>query len=336
MKGYIYPTSSSSNKSFGSWNENITIKSPLKDGEVLVKVHAASLNPIDAKLPTFPFVGSMLAGRVVGQDFAGVVEETKSSTFSIGDKVYGFATGTIAEKTIAKDSEINLKPTSSSFIQAASLPTVALTSYQALLKGGTTIGSKVCVVGASGGCGLTGIQIAKSLIGSTGKVAAICGTQNIEFIQSLGVTDVIADYKASDVLLSESSPLASIGGIDVLYDTVSSADAKDLLNGKPYDKALTRFLTPTTKTVAINGGVGRWLNSLVFKWEEKNFNLILCQKDGKQLSQISGFVDKKELLPIIDSVFPFTFEGVEQAFEKVNSRRARGKIVIDIFNGSEV
>lgn len=336
MKGYVYH-SSGANKSFGSWNENISSKPTLNTGEVLVKVHAASLNPIDAKLPSFPLIGTLLAGKVVGQDFAGVVEESKSSSFKAGDKVYGFSSGTIAEKTVAKEAEIHLKPSSSSFIEAASLPTVALTSYQALLKGGTKVGSKVCVVGASGGCGLTGIQLARTLVGPTGKVAAICGTQNVDYIKSLGVTDVVADYKTSEVLVGENSPLASVaGGFDVLYDTVSSPESKDLLNGQPYDKALSRFLTPTTQTVAINGSAGRWINALVLRWEEKNFNLVLCKRDGKQLKEISDLVDKKLLSPVIDSVHPFSLAGVEQAYEKLNSRRARGKVVIDVLNGSEV
>jgi len=337
MKGYVYH--SSNNKSFGIWKEDIDINNKsnsLKAGEVLIAIRASSINPIDYKLPTFPFMGMILGNKVVGQDFSGVIEESKSSRFNVGDKVYGFSSGTIAEKTIAKETEISMKPTTSSFIEAASLPTVALTSYQALVQAGTTIGSKVCIVGASGGCGLTGIQLAKSLVGSTGTVAAICGTQNIDFVKSLSVTDVIADYKTPDVLLSENSPFLPVGGFDVLYDTVTSAESKDMLNGLPYDKALSRFMTPTTKTVAINGSVSRWLNKLVLGWEEKNFNLVLCKKEGKQLQEIADFVDKKQLIPIIDSVYPFTQEGVEQAYEKLSSRRARGKIIIDVLNGSEV
>ena len=335
MKGYIYHNSAAK-PSFAAWNENIEINKNLRDGEVLIKVRAASINPVDSKLPYIPIVNLFIRNRIVGQDFSGVVEKSSSLKFKVGDKVFGFSSGTLAEKTVAKDTQISLKPSISTFIEAASFPTVALTSYQALLTAGTTIGSKVCVVGASGGCGLTGIQLARSLVGSLGKVAAICGTQNMDFIKSFNVCDIVADYRTPELLLGKTSPLHTLNGIDILYDTVSSSNSKDTLNGVSYDKALSSFLTTSIRTVAINGSISRWLNALIWKRQENNFNLVLCNKNSKQLQEIAEFVDTKKLKTVIDSVFPFSNQGCNQAYEKLISRRAVGKIVIDIANGYEI
>ena len=313
MKGYVYNSSSPSKAEF---KNNLALKS-LNNGEVLVKVRAAGLNPVDMKLADFPIFNLTLNGKVLGVDFAGVVEETKSSKYKVGDSVYGFTDGSVAEKAIAKDSEINIKPTSISYNEAASLPCVAMTAYQSLLKGDIKEGSKVLVVGASGGCGIIGIQLAKYLAGPTGAVGGICGGQNFAFISNLKACNVLADYKTPDVLLGPTSPLKELGPVDVLFDTVSSSDPKDALNGKPYDKALYSFLAPTGRTVAINGGALRWIRALLFGHEEKNFNMVMCKKSSDDLKVIADIIDKQQLTPIIDSVHPFTAEGVEAGYAKV-------------------
>ncbi|CAK9250729.1 unnamed protein product [Sphagnum jensenii] len=256
---------------------------------------------------------------------------------SPSDKVYGTGMGALAEKIIAKDSEISLKPTTTTFIQAASLPVVSLTAYQALTQGEAKTGSRVLIVGASGGCGLIGIQMARYMVGPNGKVGGICGTHNLDFVRNMGVCDMVMDYKTPEVLIGNDSPLKTFGEFDLLYDTVSSPKPTDNLNGQSYDIALSKFFTPRTKTVAIHGVSARWLWMLL-GWEARNFHLMICstKRTGVQLQSIASMVDTGAVKPVIDSVYPFAPEGLESAYARLLSRRARGKVVIDIFRGQEV
>jgi len=306
----------------------------LDQGQVLVQVRAAALNPVDYKLANL--AGWFIQKKVVAQDFAGVVLESKSSRFPVGTSVFGMCGGAICEKLVAKEEEIAVKPASLSFVQAAALPTVCLTSLQGLLLGGTTTGSKVLVSGASGGCGLSAVQIARAIVGPDGRVAGICGSANIERLQTLGVCDILADYKSPDVLLSpDSSPLRSVSPIDVFYDTVSSPDPGDGLGGKSYDQALKHLFSKDTKIVAINGSALRWIR-MFLGLQEKNFKLFFTTKSGAQLEQISAWVESKALALPLDSVHPFSAEGIKAAYTKLKSRRAVGKIVIDVLSGTEI
>jgi NADPH:quinone reductase-like Zn-dependent oxidoreductase len=193
----------------------------------------------------------------------------------------------------------------------------------------------VLVAGASGGCGLAAIQIARSLVGSEGKVAAICGTSNVERIQQYGVCDLILDYKSPELLVDkDTSPLKSIAPISCFYDTVSSPEKGDGLNGLPYDVALKSLLGKDCKTVAINGSALRWIR-MFLGWQERNFKLFFTQKSSAQLAQIAGWCESKELNLPLDSVHPFDAAGIKAAYDKLKSRRAVGKIAIDVLKGTE-
>jgi len=331
MKGLLYDKTGDFGMRFVS---EIAQPKGLEQGQVLVQVRAAALNPVDYKLANL--AGWFVQKKVVAQDFAGVVLESKSTKFPVGTPVYGMCGGAICEKLVAKEGEIAVKPASLSFVQAAALPTVCLTSLQGLILGGTKTGSRVLISGASGGCGLSAIQIARALVGPEGKVAGICGSSNVERLQQLGVCDILADYKTPAILTSpDSSPLKSISPIDVFYDTVSSPDAGDGLDGKPYDQTLKHLLSKDTKTVAINGSALRWIRML-FGLQEKNFKLFFTNKSGAQLEQIAAWAESKALSLPLDSVHPFDAEGIKAAYTKLKSRRAVGKIVIDVLTGTEV
>ena len=342
MRGLVYNKSAKlgSHSIQMEWTDSIA--QPPSGGEpaaglVLVKVKAFGLNPVDYKIPGIPLVSMGINGKVVGQDFAGIIEAVhpSSTKFKVGDKIFGFASHSLTEKVLASEDHIALKPETASFNEAASLPTVALTSLQALQKGGVKAGSRVLVVGASSGCGLLGVQLARSLVGPEGKVGGVCGTSNVQMVQSLGVCDVVADYKSPAALLdTSSSPLLALQPLDVVYDCVSSSEPGDGLSGESYDKSLAAFFTKDTRVVAINGSAMRWIRSFL-GWEEKQFNLILCRRQGAQLDFLRGLVDKKTVVPVLDSTHPFSAEGCAAAYERLSSRRARGKVVVDISGGAE-
>lgn len=335
MKVYVYDSSATS--TFGL---KFTSSAPLlsdaslkKSGEVLVQVKATGLNPVDYKLAKL--AGFWMQKKTIGQDFSGIVSASKSSKFPVGSKVFGQATGCLSEYIVASESEISLKPESMNYIEAASLPTVTLTSLQGLLQAEVKEGSSVLVVGCSGGCGLAGIQIARSLVGASGKVGGICGTSNLEKIQKMGVCDVLVDYKTPDILLDENaSPLRSLGDISCCYDTVTSPDSGDSLGGKPFDAALKPFFSKSTKIAAINGGAFRWIR-MFMGLQEKNYNLFFCKRSSSQLEAIAGMVAKGDIKATVDSIHAFTPEGCAAAYEKLHSRRAFGKVCIDVLNGSE-
>ena len=312
----------------------------LKTGEVLIEVKAAAINPVDYKLrallPRFA-----LNGRAVAQDFSGVVIESKSSKYQKGAAVYGNASGSIAERLVAADKHIAYKPPSISFNEAASLPTVALTGYQAFKKGGLKEGGSALVVGASGGCGIVGVQIARAMAGCQGMVAGICSTANVPFVQQLDAQATVLDYKYPETFLEPKDGAltrASPCGWDVIYDTVTSPDNGDNLKGQRYDVLLEPFRADKGKVVAINGSAWRWTCLFLHKmtmgvFASDKYALHLMQRSSDDLTQIAHWVRDGEVRPILDSVHTFSAEGCAAAYTRLKSRRAKGKVVINISNG---
>jgi NADPH:quinone reductase-like Zn-dependent oxidoreductase len=327
MRAFVY------DGAFASWSTSVA-KPALegKAGSVLVQTRAVSLNPIDYKKPGLPVIGWGLKGTPVAQDFAGVVIESSSSSFVAGDEVYGRASGCLAEFLLTDSGAISRKPVSVTFEEAASLPTVGLTSMQALAAVGAKTGSKIIVTGASGGCGSIGLQLARYLIGPSGKLAAICGTANVEFVRSLAPSALILDYKRPESIVGADSALKADAPWDGVYDTVSSELASDSLAGQPYDAALRPFLKSGGVVAAINGNAGRWVQALtglgIFS---PGYRLIFMKDSPAQLAELAALVDGGHVRPMIDpEAFAFTAEGCEAAYAKLKSRRARGKIVITV------
>ena len=161
-------------------------KQPVGD-EVLVKVLAASINPVDYK------AGKMILGDVVGLNVCGVVEAVgDQSPFKVGDKVYGNTKGSLAEKTLTKSSLLAKVPPSFSDSENAAIPTVYVTGLEALRNyGGIRKGDSVLVIGASGGCGLAGVQLARAL--GAGRVVGVCSGKNVGVVMENGA-DAVVDY----------------------------------------------------------------------------------------------------------------------------------------------
>ena len=297
----------------------------VKPGEILVRVFSFALNPVDYKKPSLQFKSS-LAGHPIGQDFSGEVVFSKSSEFAAGDFVFGTAKRCAAELLICTETSCVKKPDTLTHLEAASLVTVAQTGLQAMRKVKLTEGSRVLVVGASGGCGLAGVQLARSLVGKSGKVIGICSAANSSLVEALKVTDAVLDYGNEAKLLED---LSLWGKFDCVYDTVSSWEKYDTLGGRPYAQALSPFLSPNGMIVAINGSTWQWLGAIV-GWQAPRYCLFMQEPSLGDLEKTVELVGSGCLKPCIDSVHPFTADGCRTAYERLKSRRAKGKICVEV------
>jgi NADPH:quinone reductase-like Zn-dependent oxidoreductase len=308
----------------------------LRDDEVLVQVHAAGVNLIDAKIRSgeFKLILPYHLPLVMGHDVAGEVVKVgpRVRQFKCGDEVYArvddFRIGTFAEFVPVKESSVALKPKALTMEEAASLPLVALTAWQALVeKAKLKKGQKVFIQAGSGGVGTFAIQLAKHL-GAT--VATTTSTGNVALVKSLGA-DVVVDYKTQDFE-------------DVLrdYDVVlNSQDAKTLakslrvlkaggklisLSGPPdpqfgkdisaswFLRLVMRLLSAGTRRAAKRLGV--------------HYSFLFMKANGNQLREIARLFDAGTIRPVIDRVFPF--EATNEALAYVEAGRAKGKVVIKV------
>ncbi|KAI9015342.1 putative zinc-binding oxidoreductase [Hyaloraphidium curvatum] len=292
--------------------------SPPPAGRLLVRVAAAGINPVDYKLASMPLVGWFRKGSIAGLDFSGVVErvpEGYAGEWKVGDAVFGFASGTLAEYLVANETEVARKPEKLGHVEAAALPTAAVTSLQALRTAGVKEGSQVLVIGASGGCGSTGVQLAK-VMGAT--VTGICSAASAAFVGSLGA-DTVVDYADKAAL----DALAAAPKFDAVYDTVTSPEDADY-----------SFLSPALKKggrwVAINGFARDWARRfLPFVGERAGYSLILTQHVGKDVEEVGKYAAEGRLKAAVEGTYRLAAEGeVAEAFARLKSRRTKGKLVV--------
>lgn len=308
----------------------------VKENEVLVQIHATSVNQLDLKLKSgeFKMLLPYKFPLILGHDVAGVVTKvgSKVSRFKVGDEVFArpadYRIGTFAEFISINENDAALKPKNISMEQAASIPLVALTVWQAFVeKVKLKKGQKVFIQAGSGGVGTIAIQLAKHL-GAT--VATTTSAANFELVKSLGA-DVVIDYKTQDfeTILKD-------------YDLVlSSQDEKTL------EKSL-RILKSGGKVISISGppdvafakeiGLSWFMKTVIFFLSKKvkrqakklnvDYSFLFMQANGKQLSEISSLIEAGVIRPVIDKVFPF--EQTNEAMSYVEAGRAKGKVVIKV------
>ncbi|XAH25177.1 NADP-dependent oxidoreductase [Xylophilus sp. GW821-FHT01B05] len=308
----------------------------LRADEVLVEVHAAGVNLLDSKIRDgeFKLILPYRLPLVLGHDVAGVVVKLgpRARQFKLGDEVYArvddFRIGSFAEFVPVREASLALKPRGLTMEEAASIPLVALTAWQALVEqAGLQKGQKVFIQAGSGGVGTIAIQLAKHL-GAT--VATTTGTSNVALVKSLGA-DVVIDYKTQDFE-------------DVLhgYDVVLNSQ-----DGKTLDKSL-RVLRSGGELISISGppdpefakarsapgfvqlvirllsaGVRRKARGLGL-----GYSFLFMRAEGSQLREITQLIDAGAIRPVIDKVFPF--EATNEALAYVKAGRAKGKVVIKI------
>ena len=306
------------------------------NNDVLVEIHAAGVNPLDAKIRDgqFKLILPYRLPLILGNDLAGVVVQVGSSVrrFKVGDEVYGRPDknriGTFAECIAVNEDDLALKPKALTMEEAASIPLVALTAWQALVeRAKLKAGQKVLIHAGSGGVGTFAIQLAKHL-GAT--VATTTSTANVEWMKSLGA-DIVVDYKKDEFekVLNE-------------YDVVLNSLGKDTL-----EKSL-RVLKPGGKLISISGppdfdfakelGLS-WLLRQVMrllsydirqkaKRHRVSFSFLFMRASGAQLSEITFLINSKIIRPVVDRVFPF--ESTKEALAYVETGRAKGKVVVKV------
>ena len=338
MQAYIYDLSVAGGPNpHMAWTEKAAKPTAerLKVGEILVQVHACALNPVDFKKPALmPLASLFLGGSVVAQDYSGVVLASRSPSFAPGDCVFGTNEGGCCAQLLATPAATaHAKPAALSHAQAASLVTASQTALQALGGGGHAAplarGGRALVVGASGGCGLAGLQIARAQVGAEGAVVGVCSADSFPLVQALGAASALADYAGgAEALLAALRPHAPF---DLIYDTGSSREAADALpGGTPYAAALAPLLRPGTGClVAINGSVAQWAGALT-GWQRPQYRLLMQQPTGEDMRRTAELAAAGALRPVLDSVHAFSAAGCEAAYARLRSRRAKGKVVVQV------
>lgn len=308
----------------------------LNENEVLVEIHAASVNQLDGKIKSgeFKLLLPYKFPLILGHDVAGIITKvgSKVSRFKIGDEVFArpadFAIGTFAEYIAVNENDVALKPKNVSMEEAASFPLVALTVWQAFVeKAKLQKGQKVFIQAGSGGVGTIAIQLAKHL-GAT--VATTTSAGNFELVKSLGA-NVVIDYKTQDfeTILKD-------------YDLVlNSQDTKTLEKSlsilKPEGKAIS-ISGPPTPEFAKEFNLPWYVNfatkllSRKIKSKSKKLNtdysFLFMTANGKQLSEIASLIESGKIKPIVDKIFPFN--QTNEALNYVESGRAKGKVVVKV------
>ncbi|MER5894041.1 NADP-dependent oxidoreductase [Streptomyces sp. NPDC001876] len=303
--------------------------------DILVRIHAASVNPLDLKLRDGAFKAVMpyRLPLILGNDLAGVVVRVGPAVtrFAVGDEVYARPDkdriGTFAELIAVHQDDVAIKPATLTMEEAASLPLVALTSWQALVeRAQVQPGQKVLVHGGSGGVGTVAVQLAKHL---GAHVAATASTAKVDLVKELGA-DVVVDYRkqAFETVLH---------GYDVVLDTVGGETLEKSLRvlrpgGKvisvagPPDAALAREL-------GLNAVLRLAMSALSFRTRRRakrrdvTYSFLFMTAGGDQLRTLAPLIDAGRIRPVVDRVFPF--EQTREAMEYVEKGRAKaGKVVV--------
>ena len=308
----------------------------LQEHDVLVEIHAAGVNLLDSKIRDGEFkqILPYKFPAVLGHDVAGVVIKVGSRVkrFKLGDEVYArpadFRIGTFAELIAINENDVAIKPKGLSMEEAASIPLVGLTAWQALIeKADLKKEQKVFIQAGSGGVGTFAIQLAKHL-GAT--VATTTSADNFDLVKSLGA-DIVIDYKKDDFekILHD-------------YDVVlNSQDRKTL------EKSLG-VLKPGGKLISISGppdtgfakehGLPWFMKAIVWflsfgvrrkaNRHRVSYSFLFMRASGSQLSEITALIDSGEIRAVIDTVFPF--ESIKDAVAYLEKGRAKGKVVVKI------
>src|SRR4051812_3125899 len=305
-------------------------------GELLVRVRAASINPLDYKirdggvkvlLPySFPLI--------LGNDLAGDVEAVGPGVtkFKVGDAIYSRMDkdriGAIAEYALVRESAAAKKPTRLDYAQAASLPLVGLTAWQVLVDiAQLKAGQKVLIHAGSGGVGTFAIQLAKHL---GAHVTTTASARNQALVKSLGA-DVVIDYKTTrfeDVAKDQDVVFDTQGGETLLrsFESVKSGGMVVTVGGRP-DAKFARAWGLSLPLVWILGFLNRKVDGLARK-KGARFEYLFMRPSGAQLEKIGALVDQGVIKPIVDRAFPL--EAAAEAVSYVESGRAVGKVVIRV------
>jgi len=294
--------------------QKISVPKP-REGEVLLKIRAASVNPVDYKIRSgkYPAVKANMLPYVLGRDVCGDVEACGPgvTAFAEGAPLYAFLgidRGGYAEYVVVKESEASSKPTVLDHPSAAAVPLAGLTAWQGLFRyGGLQSGQRVLIHAGSGGVGHFAIQFAKA---RGAHVITTVSEQSVDFVRKLGADEVI-DYKANDFT-------KQAGTYDVIFDCIgnqSYSACKHVLQGRRVH-------------VTVMPGVGTFIRQFLNPlFGAKVFGLITSGA-GDGLEYIKTLIETGKLKPVIDKTYPFAEVAAAQEYSKAG--RAKGKIVLEL------
>ena len=277
-------------------------------GGVLVDVEAAALNPKDVLIRKGKFrpLSRGAFPRCCGYDFAGRISDSGQPVFGM---VNGMLGRTCAERIFVPDDELAYRPPELSAVEGASLPLAGLTALQALRDDGLLqSGQHTAINGASGGVGTLAIQIAKAL---GAQVTAICSKKNEELCTSLGADRVLPYDEVDDVL-------AELSGVDVFFDVFGNRSLGEVAG------ALAHHAT-FVSTVPSKRLIGEVARSVLSRRKAK---LVLVRSRRRDLDQLARWVVESKLKPVVDRTYPL--EDIADAHRYLETRRARGKVVVSV------
>ncbi len=303
--------------------EEVEKPTPIEN-QVLIKVHAASVNAQDYRMRKGkPFLARLMIGGLlkpkntrIGSDVAGRVEAVGENVkqFQPGDEVFGCRDGAFAEYVCAREEALALKPTNISFEAAAAVPVAALTALQGIRHaGGIQPGQKVLIQGASGGVGMFAVQIAKSY---GAEVTAVCSTKNLNMARSIGADHVI-DYTRVDFTRNPQR-----------YDLILA------INGYHSLSAYKRALNPQGIYVCAGGALLQFLQAMLLgslmskNGGKKMGSMGIAKVKREDLVFLAKLLEEGKIVPVIDRIYPLS--EIVEAFRYVEEKHAQGKVVIEI------
>ncbi|PDS75052.1 NADP-dependent oxidoreductase [Rhizobium sp. L43] len=308
----------------------------VQNADVLVRVHATSVNPLDSKLRdgAFKIFLPYRPPFVLGHDVAGTIIKVGSgvSRFKVGDEVYArprdHRVGTFAEFIAIHQDDVALKPGTLTMEDASSIPLVALTAWQALVDvAKVKPGQKVFIQAGSGGVGTIAIQLAKHL---GAMVATTASAKNAALVKSLGA-DVVIDYTSQDFE-------KILSGYDVVLNSQNSKTLAKSLNILKPGGHLVSISGPPDPAFAKDLGLNALLKLVVqllsrsvrkkAKSRGVRYSFLFMRADGRRLEQIAELIDSAALRPVVDKIFPFN--QTPEALAYVETGRAKGKVVIKV------
>src|SRR5438105_5318782 len=308
----------------------------VRDHDVLVAIHAASLNQLDAKIRDgeFKLILPYRLPLILGNDMAGVVVRVgpKVRRFKSGDEVYARPNqdriGTFAELIAMNEADVALKPKNLTMEEAASIPLVGLTAWQVLIdRAELKKGQKVLIHAGSGGVGTFAIQLAKH-VGAT--VATTTSAANVDLVRSLG-TDVVIDYKKedfADVLHDYDVVLNSLDKVTLEKSVRVLKSGGQLISiSGPPDAAFARSIGASWVLRTIMGVLSYRIRAKA-KRRKTTYSFLFMRASGRQLTEIASLIDQGIIRPVVDRVFPFA--STKEAMAYVEAGRAKGKVVVSL------
>eukprot|EP00357_Protocruzia_adherens_P000033 CAMPEP_0115034404 /NCGR_PEP_ID=MMETSP0216-20121206/40626_1 /TAXON_ID=223996 /ORGANISM="Protocruzia adherens, Strain Boccale" /LENGTH=313 /DNA_ID=CAMNT_0002413273 /DNA_START=247 /DNA_END=1184 /DNA_ORIENTATION=- len=285
--------------------------------DVVLKVITAAINPIDYKVvvPAIPFLRHFKS-HVAGRAVAGVVIAVgnKVKDIQVGENVYGNSdSGSLAEYSVSSAGILGRCPTNMTWQQVAGVPVSGLTGYQVFKKNGLKFGDRTLVIGASGGSGLSGVQIAKAM---GAYVIGICSARNIELVKSVGADEVV-DYTEPE-FYKRIEPES----LDFIYDTVSSPQDP---NQEPWARPLLK-LNATSPYSKINSSPGDWVKvmlgrALHVNLQRKGIDVHPVEPNSKDFNELTQLIEKADITVPIDCEKGLDNEGIREGYDRQRSRR---------------